>query len=185
MVFSIVRAAPATAANPCQASFSETEPVVNRTANPQPGACLRLSVKALGSLCSLMFALLTLTGCGNGLADVSGTVTLDGAPVEGSSDVYGTVTFQRDDGSGAPAVGIIQRAGRYEVSTGTQRGLAPGNYIVGVAVKKILPPAEPGGLTRPQRISAEKYARPEASGFRAEVKPGDNTFDFDLSSKKS
>jgi hypothetical protein len=132
-----------------------------------------------------MFALSMLTGCGNGLADVSGTVTLDGTPVEGSRDVYGTVTFLREDGSGAPAIGIIQEAGRYDVSTGTRRGLQPGNYIVGVAVKEILPPAEAGGLTRPRRISPEKYARPEASGFRAEVKPGDNTFDFDLSSKNS
>jgi len=88
--------------------------------------------------------------------------------------------FCQEDGSGAPAVGIIQKAGYYEVATGTQRGLAPGNYMVGVAVKKILPATTPGGLTQPQRISPPKYAKPEESGLRAEVKPGDNTFDFAL-----
>ena len=114
------------------------------------------------------------------MASVSGTVTLDGVPVEGGPDLYGTVAFYREDGGGAPAIGTIEDAGRYELATGTKQGLVPGSYMVGVAVKKILPPAEPGGLTRPQRLSDPKYAKPEESGFRADVKPGGNTFDFAL-----
>jgi hypothetical protein len=132
---------------------------------------------------SLILASLVIAGCDNNLASVSGTVTLDGVPVEGSPDLYGTVAFYREDGSGAPAIGIIEGAGQYELATGTKRGLEPGNYMVGVAVKKILPPAEPGGLTQPQRLSDPKYARPEESGFRADVKPGDNTFDFAINSQ--
>ena len=134
---------------------------------------------------SLILALLAIPGCGNGLASVTGTVTLDGKPVEGGPDLYGTVAFYREDGGGAPAVGIIQEAGYYELATGTKQGLEPGNYMVGVAVKKILPPAEPGGLTRPQRLSDPKYAKPEESGFRADVKPGSNRFDFEIESKRS
>jgi hypothetical protein len=109
-------------------------------------------------------------------------VTLDGVAVEGSPDLYGTVSFFREDGGGAPAVGIIGSGGRYEVSTGTRVGLEPGNYMVGISVQKILPPATPGGLTQPKRISPVKMAKPEESGLRAEVKPGGNTFNFDLTS---
>jgi hypothetical protein len=116
---------------------------------------------------------------------VSGTVTLDGAPVEGSPDLYGTVSFFREDGGGAPAVGVINSGGTYEVSTGANEGLEPGAYMVAIAVKKILPPTEPGGLTRPQRLSPAKMAQPEESGLRADVKPGSNTFNFDLSSNSA
>jgi hypothetical protein len=133
----------------------------------------------------LVLASFVIAGCDNNLAYVSGTVTLDGVPVEGGPQLDGSVVFYREDGSGAPAVGIIEEAGRYELATGTKHALAPGNYMVGVAVKKILPPSETGGLTRPQRLSDPKYAKPEESGFRADVKPGDNTFDFAITSPKT
>jgi len=144
----------------------------------------RRYVHVLAGRCGIILSSLVMAGCDNGLAKVSGTVTLDGVPVEGSPDLYGTVSFYREDGSGAPGVGIIQQGGRYEVSTGAKRGLEPGIYRVGVAVKKILPPTTEGGLTRPQRISPVKYAKPEDSGLRADVTPGGNTFDFALSSKQ-
>jgi hypothetical protein len=134
---------------------------------------------------SLILASLVIAGCNNNLAYVSGTVTLDGVAVEGSPELYGTVAFYHEGGGGAPAIGIIKDAGRYELATGTKQGVQPGSYMVGVAVKKILPPAEPGGLTRPQRLSDPKYAKPEESGFRADVKPGHNTFDFAITSPKT
>ena len=106
-------------------------------------------VKNLAASCGLIVALSMLAGCNDSLADVAGVVTLDGTPVEGSPDLYGTVIFYREDGGWHPAVGIIQEAGRYEIATGTKRGLEPGNYRVGVAVKKILPPTTPE-ITQPQ-----------------------------------
>jgi len=124
-----------------------------------------------------------ITGCNGTSATVSGTVTLDGEPVEGSPELYGTVSFYREDGSGAPAVGIIKSAGSYTLATGSQQRLEPGKYNVAVSVKKIHPPAEPGGLTRPERVSPEKYSKPATSGLAREVKPGNNTFDFALSSQ--
>jgi hypothetical protein len=126
-----------------------------------------------------------LSGCGGSNAKVSGTVTLDGKPVEGSPDLYGTVSFYREDGGGAPAVGIIGGGGHYDLATGSSEGLEPGSYRVAVSVKKILPPATPGGLTRPQRISPAKMGKPEESGLRADVKVGGNTFNFDLTSNSA
>ena len=122
-----------------------------------------------------------IIGCGSKPATVSGTITLDGHPVEGSRELYGTVSFY-PTGGGAPAIGIIGSGGSYSVETGSQAGLAPGSYRVAVAVKKIHPPATPEGLTRPERISPVKYSKPEQSGFTAEVEPGSNTFDFALDS---
>lgn len=120
-----------------------------------------------------------ILGCGNGAASVTGTVTLDGMPVEGGPDLYGTVSFF-PAGGGAPAVGIIGSSGKYVVETGAREGLMPGTYAVAVSVKKIHPPVSAEGLTRPERISPVKYSKPTESGLQAEVKAGSNTFDFAL-----
>jgi hypothetical protein len=134
---------------------------------------------------AILLIMLMVNGCGRSTATVSGTVTLDGSPVDGRTDLYGTVSFSREDGGGAPAVGIIKSGGRYDLTTGAKDGLEPGNYLVAVSVKKILPPTEAGGLTRPQRLSAAKFAKPEDSGLRAQVKPGNNKFDFAIISERN
>jgi hypothetical protein len=151
-----------------------------RSSQPVIRSC-RLVLARVDWWAVLLISLVT-GGCGGRAATVNGTVTLDGAPVEGSPDLYGTVSFFREDGGGAPAVGIIGGGGHYDVATGGSKGLEPGNYMVAVSVKKILPPATPGGLTRPQRISPAKMTKPEESGLRADVKSGSNTFNFDLTS---
>src|SRR4051812_35064074 len=134
---------------------------------------------------AILLITLLAHGCNRSIATVSGTVTLDGAAIDGGPDVYGTVSFRREDGGGAPAVGIINTGGHYDLSTGAKEGLEPGKYMVAVSVKKILPPAAPGGLTRPQQLSPAKFAKPEDSGLRAEVKPGNNKFDFALTSERN
>jgi hypothetical protein len=129
-----------------------------------------------------LLSVVSLAGCGSRLSTVAGTVTLDGKPIEGSPELYGTVTFHRQEGGGAPAVGIVDEDGQYVLATGSRQGIEPGSYFVGVSVKKIHPPSEPGGLTRPEQVSPRKYANPVTSGLHAEVEPGNNTFDFALSS---
>jgi hypothetical protein len=130
----------------------------------------------------IVVAVLSLTGCGGSKASVTGTVTLDGKPIQGSRQLYGTVNFYRADGSGAPATGMIRESGHYEVATGGTKGLEPGNYQVAITIKEILPPAEAGGLTGNKRIGPAKYGRPAESGLTAEVTPGRNTIDFALQS---
>jgi hypothetical protein len=129
-----------------------------------------------------LFVLPVIVGCGNGLAKVSGTVTLDDKPIAGGPQVYGTVTFCRESG-GAPAVGIIDESGRYTLSTGAQKGVEPGTFQVGIAVKKIMPPVNRDAMPQPVLITPRKYASVTQSGLRKEVQPGNNTFDFALSSK--
>ena len=58
---------------------------------------------------------------------VSGTVTLDGKPVEGA-----TVTFHLigDDKEGRPATGQTDKAGAFRLKTGNEDGARPGEYKV-------------------------------------------------------
>lgn len=128
-------------------------------------------------------ALPLFVGCGNGLATVEGTVTLDGQPIAGGPGMYGTVSFYPENGSGVPAVGIIDEAGRYELKSGSRDGVEPGAYLVGIAVKKITMPTTPGGMPQPTLITPKKYASVTESGFREVVEAGSNTFDFALSSE--
>jgi len=80
----------------------------------------------------LLFSLVCFAGCGNqdnpfGAVYVEGTVTLDGAPVDGVN-----ITFL-PLGDGMAAGGITDARGRYTVTTGGSRvgsGAQPGTYNV-------------------------------------------------------
>ena len=134
------------------------------------------------------FALLVLVGspgiagCGNGLAKVSGAVTLDGKPIQGGPQMYATVNFVREDGRGTSSIGIIDASGRYTLRMGAQEGIQPGSYLVGIAAQKVTPPATPEGMPQATLVTPPKYADITHSGFREDVKAGHNTFDFALSS---
>ncbi|WP_425399157.1 hypothetical protein [Aeoliella sp.] len=110
-------------------------------------------------------------------------MTLDGQPLVGGDAVRATVYYYPEGGSGAPAVGLLDDAGRYEIATGSKSGVQPGAYIVTVSATKIIPPKQPGEAPTGRPLTARKYADPRQSGFRVEVEPGSNTFDFDLESQ--
>ncbi|HEX3601274.1 MAG TPA: hypothetical protein VHU84_14075 [Lacipirellulaceae bacterium] len=131
-----------------------------------------------------MVLLLTLPfiGCGNKLCSVSGTVSIDGTPVSGGDDGLGTVSFYRESG-GAPGIGFIDKSGRYDLKTGGQAGIEPGPYRIAINIKKIAPPVNQDALPKATLISHPKYGRITESGLRADVKTGQNTIDFALSSK--
>jgi hypothetical protein len=130
----------------------------------------------------LILLLPAIVGCGSGLASVSGTVTLDGQPIAGGAEVRGTVTFTRPDGSGVPAVGVLDENGRYELSTGGQKGVPPGSYQVAIVATRIIIP-EPGATPSGRPITPRQYASAKTSGLTAEVTTGDNTHDFPLESR--
>jgi hypothetical protein len=138
-----------------------------------------MSLRPLSSLLLLLILSFT-SGCGNGLASVSGAVTLDGQPVIGGPDKYGTVSFSREGGGGATGVAIIDGSGRYELKTGAQSGIEPGAYQVAIAIKRISPGANEYAETKATLISPAKYGSIPSSGLRADVKQGRNTINFDL-----
>jgi hypothetical protein len=130
------------------------------------------------------FALLpvvVLSGCSDGSANVSGRLTLDGQPLAGNNRVRATIMFYPESG-GAPAAALADESGRFQLATGAKVGLAPGGYAVVVSATES-GPAAPGSESAKKRvITPARYADPKQSGFHADVKPGSNTFDFELNS---
>lgn len=128
---------------------------------------------------------LPLSGCGNGMAGVSGTVTLDGKPMVGDRDHRITVLFVPESGAGPSATARLDGSGHYQLATGSQSGITPGAYLVTVTAVEVQRSSDPNSPPAMRRVSPERYADPKKSGFRADVQSGSNTFDFDLKSATS
>jgi hypothetical protein len=128
------------------------------------------------ALSAISVAVLALGGCGNGLAQVSGLVTLDGQPLHGGKgDTRVTVQFQPIDGVGANAIGLADDDGNYKIATGSNGGVRPGEYFVTCSVSTLKP-----GLPVPDL----KYANAKTSGFKFTVQPGKNEFNIPLQSPR-
>lgn len=150
-------------------------------------------------------ALAGMVGCGRTgpvVEYVEGTVTLNGAPVDGA-----TVAFKPVDG-GLPASGITDTAGVYRLNALNAKpgkGTAAGDYLVSVLKWKdpaegAGPPPDPsdtakyeawqrenrkGASSGPIYITPKAYSDATTSGLRATVKKGRNSgdaFRFDLKS---
>jgi len=145
-------------------------------------------------LLAIAAGLSLLGGCSPGgppLGRVSGKVTLNGQPLEGAH-----LTFIAKDAPRA-AIGTTDAQGVYQLTTFSPNDGAPlGRHTVTVtmpakgtanmsaekpdtAYGEAMKQASQGVLQRGKEIPA-KYANPVTSGLSAEVKSGNNTFDFDL-----
>jgi len=118
-------------------------------------------------------AALTLAGCGQSppkLADVAGSVTLDGKPV---SNVM--LEFQPTGGTGSPSIGYTDRDGTYRLRFSRERwGAVPGVHLVRIDF-------DLGSNDRPPVVSIPaKYNRD--SKLHRELRPGHNHLMFDLCS---
>lgn len=107
-------------------------------------------------------------GCGGAdhpeLGTVTGTVTLDGKPMAGVNIVFMPEV-------GRPSSAVVDEQGRYELLY--TEGLA--GTKVGSNTVSFSWPTGVSGVAIPAR-----YA--EKSELKAEIKPGSNTFDYDLKS---
>ena len=141
---------------------------------------------------ALSVILLSLTGCGGSsdqpdLGQVQGTITFDGKPLGGV-----VVVFQPD--SGRPARGRTDADGKYELTyirdtLGTKVGhnrveVAPSEEEDDPAEDNVDPDSPEG--KRPGRFKSGKPRIPARynikSELEADVQPGENTFDFELTS---
>lgn len=127
------------------------------------------------------------SGCGGGsdkpeLGQVSGKVTMDGKPLPKV-----VVTFNPEDGR--PSLGETDDQGQFTMMYLGEPGAKVGKHVVSISTP---PPenAEDGGCEEPGeegqfldpiplRYNAEAVDNPE---MNVEVKPGDNTFEFKLTS---
>lgn len=159
--------------------------------------------------CAAWVSMLTLTmlaGCGTSDAPktfkVSGTVTLEGKPVDGA-----IVTFVSSENK-KNAVGSTNAKGEFKLSTfGPGDGALPGSYKVtisktdeaaappattpppgviagGEISESYVPPANTAGGKKgsgPKNLLPAKYANEQTSGLVATVAENDqNKFDFEL-----
>lgn len=138
--------------------------------------------RRLIALCVTIAVLPVVVGCGNGLASVSGEVSLDGEPLRGGGEVRAIVYLYPEGGSGAPAVGLVDDAGEYSVMTGTKDGVAPGSYLVSISASELIGEDIPGVPRSGRRITPPHYADPRQSDLRVQVAEGSNEFDFALDS---
>lgn len=145
-------------------------------------------------MAGLSFVVLLCSGCGGGsdnevpsLVEVSGTVTLDGAPLNGA-----TVIFSPQPGtSGTGAMGVTDGSGTYSLKhKSSNPGIEPGKYYVTFS-KWAMPDGSPipEGKTaadvEAKEVIPEKFRTVTELGPKniAEVKANGDTFNFDLKSK--
>jgi len=115
------------------------------------------------------------SGCSDGRSSVSGTVTLDGQPLTKTDQRTVTIMFTPESG-GAAASALVDESGSFTLYTGAKAGLDPGKYVVTLA-------AVEASTTGKRLVAPERYSDPTQSDLRAEVVPGSNEFDFDLTAK--
>ena len=128
----------------------------------------------------LALALIGFAGC-SGQPALQGTVTLDGAPVDG-----GAVSFVPTGGAGGTgAVGAQIVGGKYTIRE--DQGLAPGSYRVEIVWKKktgrqVPAPGDPGNtVDETAQVIPPQYNT--KSTLTADIKPGTSTLDFDLKAR--
>ncbi len=140
---------------------------------------------AMTTLCLLM-----LTSCGGNkggpaTVKVTGTVTLNGAPIDGA-----TVLFTPDIGSNdgrLASQAATDSEGRFALTTHVgggkfKSGIVPGKYVV--AITKLDTTATKNTFLPPKNLLPPKYADPKSSQLNAEVIAGQaNDFPFPLKSE--
>jgi hypothetical protein len=135
-------------------------------------------------------ALVTLTavilsaiaGCGGLESSVSGIVTLDGKPLE-LGEGTGTVSFH-PQGGGPVAQARIGPGGRYELKTGSTKGLPAGEYIITVVATGPKPKTPPGATLIPgPLLTPTRYGTKNISDLRFTISPGKNETNIALTSK--
>ena len=125
--------------------------------------------------CSAL-AVLLVAGCRRSPeASVYGTVTLDGKPL-----AAGTVAFHPAN-RGAIAYAGIHSDGTFRLSTGTNQGLAAGEYAVTVVASETPLPGK-AGLVVGKLLTPARYGKPESSGLRFTVTSGNSKIDLGLTS---
>lgn len=131
------------------------------------------TVKIWSSVVLPVLAAVLVAGCGGGLNEVTGKVTLDGKTVPGLE-----VRFEpKDPNLGTTAIGYTQADGSYKLHyPGDQTGAPAGEYAVHISG------GEAGGETDrpPVRVASQYNSK---SKLTATVKPGANVIDFEVTSK--
>jgi hypothetical protein len=126
----------------------------------------------------LLLLLLLFSGCGSSLgSQVTGTVTIDGKPL-----AVGGVSFH-PVGGGPVATARIQEDGSFELKTGKQHSLPPGEYRVTVMAVEVVPPKTKYHVPMPgKRLVPVRYGDLKQTDLHATIEPGSNEVALELTS---
>ena len=127
----------------------------------------------------LTICLSALLGCGDApdnLSGVSGTVKLDGQPLEGA-----LVEFT-PQGEGSPSYGKTDAQGKYELAFNRDHnGAVIGQHQVRISTYNAgSPDDDPPTQSSPEKVPAKYNVKSELTKT---VESGDNSIDFDLEGK--
>jgi hypothetical protein len=131
--------------------------------------------------CTCAFGLFLLAGCGSGKSSVEGTVTFDGAPVDG-----GAIIFRPEGAAKESQLGGAQiLEGKYVIDSA--KGLPPGKYRVEILWKKKTGKQIPNKSDAGTTVEETKQVIPtrynSATELSADIKSGSNSaVNFDLKS---
>lgn len=137
----------------------------------------RFPHRPTGSWYCVVILLASAVGCGGKPARVSGTVTVDGKPLD-----RGRVSFA-PTATGQMAVGTIQNDGTYKLMTNRERGLEPGEYKASIVSREMQQSDDGGPPMQSKYLAPKKYSTTSTSGLQFSVETGSNTIDIDLSSE--
>lgn len=153
-----------------------------------------MTIKELHLFVIILCLPMLFAGCSGKLRTepVTGTVTLDGTPLEGA-----TVSFSPVDATtGHSSIGRTDANGVYKLQTrlgDPDAGTTPGEYLVAISKdvvegtgKRYAATAQnPEGSEIMKSVlkSPKKYIDAKTSGLTATVVKGKNVFDFDLKSE--
>lgn len=125
-----------------------------------------------------LVAIAMMCGCGGAYdATVEGVVTLDGSPVPS-----GSISFVPADG-GPSAYARSDTSGHYEVYTGSEAGLPPGDYEVTVVAREApkVKQSKDGGPPPPgKQLTPPWYASSASTPLNFSVQPGSNDVNLEL-----
>jgi len=128
--------------------------------------------------CAALFvlSLICLPGCSPGKSTVSGTVTLDGQPVQS-----GAITFVKDEGGSMVREGAVISDGKFEAA------VPPGKYKLELTGQKVVGKRTQTGFDgKPETLDVTEQLFPEKFNTKTElmqeIKPGANPINLDLKS---
>jgi hypothetical protein len=122
--------------------------------------------------------LLALAGCGDGKSTVSGTVSLDGQPVDN-----GTITFVNSEGGKLIREGAVISGGKFEAT------VLPGNFKIELNSQKVVGKRTQKGFDgKDETLEISEEMFPDKYNVKTEltqeIKRGSNPITLDLKSKR-
>jgi hypothetical protein len=140
----------------------------------RPFAKLVLVVNA----CMLANASVGCSGPKLGAVPVSGKIICQGTPAK-----FGSVTFRPSGDEGRSCVASVCDGQYTAYALNSQKGLAPGAYLVAVVYSEKPLIEAPGGSGVPSQV-ADRYRDPRSSGLTLTVPQGGSSITFDIELKE-